>query len=137
VDGFKRNQSFIGKSLVEMYVTRISKRRVDEVAAALLGHVTQHELKNCSYRIHANLDGRRKALINCRDHSLAIEIVEIESFWSKTGTRMKLLVASALGTRGKRQVLAMRAITGNHEANIRRLVQNLAIRGLRDFRMLQ
>lgn len=138
VDGFKRNQHFIEQALVEMYVTRISKKRIDEVAAALLGPaVARHELKNCSYRIHANLEGRRKALIDCRDHSLAIELVETEKFRSKTGARMKLLVASALSVRGKRQVLAMRAITGNREADVRRLIQQLAIRGLRDFRMLQ
>jgi transposase-like protein len=138
LDGFKRNENFIEEALVEMYVTKISKRRIDEVAAALLGaRATRHELKNCSYRIHANLDGRRKALIDCRDHSLAIELVDVESFWSKTGGRMNLLVASALSTRGKRQVLAMRAVTGDREPDIRRLIQNLAIRGLRDFRMLQ
>jgi transposase-like protein len=138
LDSFKQNENFIEQALVEMYVTRITKQRILDVAAALLGPlVTRHELKNCGYRIHANLDGRRKALIDCRDHSLAIELVEIQSFWDATGARTKLLVASALSVRGKRQVLAMRAITRNREADVRKLIQNLAIRGLRDFRMLQ
>lgn len=137
IDGFERNQRLIEQALVEMYVTRISKSRIGDIATALLGSLaTRDELKNCGYRIHANLDGRRKALIDCRYHALAVEPVEIESPWGEAGAEMKLLVASALNVGGTREVLAVRALNGSRATDIRRLLQHLAIRGLRDSRKL-
>lgn len=132
IDRYKRMESSLEESLVEMYLQGVSTRRVNDITEQLCGvTVTAGRMSRLNHKVYEKLEAWRNRPLMAQCPYLYLDGMVIKARWGEHVEPVWLLVAVAVNPEGYRQVVGVEVGSVEDEACWLRLLRHLKQRGLR------
>src|SRR6202023_2348516 len=96
IERYRRRESSVEESLIEMYLAGISVRRVEDITEALWGtRVSPSTVSNLNKKIYAKIEAWRNRRIEGEHPYLYLDGIVMKRTWAGEVRNVSLLVASA------------------------------------------
>ena len=108
IERYRRRESSVEESLIEMYLAGISVRRVEDITEALWGtRVSPSTVSNLNKKIYAKIEAWRNRRIEDGEHPyLDPDGIVMKRTWAGEVRNVSLLVASAVNSEGFREIFS-------------------------------
>ena len=104
IERYRRRESSVEESLIEMYLAGISVRRVEDITEALWGtRVSPSTVSNLNKKIYAKIEAWRNRRIEGEHPYLYLDGIVMKRTWAGEVRNVSLLVASAVNSEGFRE----------------------------------
>ena len=108
IECYRRRESSIEEALIEMYLTGISVRRVEDITEALWGtQVSPSTVSSLIKKIFAKIEGARDRRIEGEHRYLYLDRIVMKRSSACEVRNVSLLVASAVNSEGSREILGI------------------------------
>ena len=108
IERYRRRESSVEESLIEMYLAGISVRRVEDITEALWGtRVSPSTVSNLNKKIYAKIEAWRNRRIEGEHPYLYLDGIVMKRTWAGEVRNVSLLVASAVNSEGYREILGI------------------------------
>src|SRR6201988_3286895 len=108
IERYRRRESSVEESLIEMYLAGISVRRVEDITEALWGtRVSPSTVSNLNKKIYAKIEAWRNRRIEGEHPYLYLDGIVMKRTWAGEVRNVSLLVASAVNSEGFREILGI------------------------------
>ena len=113
IERYRRRESSVEESLIEMYLAGISVRRVEDITEALWGtRVSPSTVSNLNKKIYAKIEAWRNRRIEGEHPYLYLDGIVMKRTWAGEVRNVSLLVASAVNSEGFREFWHLRRRQG-------------------------
>lgn len=132
IERYKRRESSVEESLVEMYLAGVSVRRVEDITEALWGtRVSPSTVSNLNQKIYERIEDWRQRPLRNRYVYTYLDGLWLKRAWGGEVENVSILVAIGVNEMGFREVLGVSEGMSEDKESWRNLLRNLYKRGLR------
>jgi putative transposase len=108
IERYKRRESSIEESLIEMYLAGVSVRRVEDITEALWGtRVSSGTVSNLNKKAYENIEAWRTRPIEGEYPYVYLDGIVLKRSWAGEIRNVSVLVAIGVGSDGYRKVLGI------------------------------
>ena len=126
IERYRRRESSVEESLIEMYLAGISVRRVEDITEALWGtRVSPSTVSNLNKKIYAKIEAWRNRRIEGEHPYLYLDGIVMKRTWAGEVRNVSLLVASAVNSEGFREILGICEGASAADRKARTIVEDL------------
>lgn len=137
IERYKRRESSVEESLVEMYLAGVSVRRVEDITEALWGErVSPSSISRLNEQIYERIDEWRERPLSEKYPYVFMDGIWLKRSWGGQIENISVLIAVGVNEEGRREVLAVREGLKESKESWKELLQNLYQRGVREMRLL-
>jgi len=132
IERYKRRESSVEESLVEMYLAGVSVRRVEDITEALWGtRVSPSTVSNLNQKIYERIEDWRQRPLRSRYVYAYLDGLWLKRSWGGEVENVSILVAIGVNEMGFREVLGVVEGMSEDKESWKGLLQELYRRGLR------
>ena len=137
IERYRRRESSVEESLVEMYLAGISVRRVESITEALWGErVSPGTISNLNKKIYGRIEEWRNRPIEGEHPYVFLDGVWLKMSWGGEVQGVSVLVAIGVNTEGYRDVLGVCLGSREDEESWISFLRHLKERGLKGVRLV-
>ncbi len=137
IERYRRRESSVEESLVEMYLAGISVRRVESITEALWGErVSPGTISNLNKKIYGRIEEWRNRPIEGEHPYVFLDGVWLKMSWGGEVQGVSVLVAIGVNTEGYRDVLGVCLGSREDEGSWTSFLRHLKERGLKGVRLV-
>ena len=137
IERYRRREASVEEALVEMYLAGVSVRRVEDITEALWGtRVSSGTVLRLNQKIYRHIEAWRKREIVGEFPYVYLDGVILKRSWGGEVRNVSVLVASAVGTDGFRQILGVAEGEKEDLAGWRSFLCHLKDRGLKGVKLI-
>jgi len=137
IERYRRREALVEEALVEMYLTGVSVRRVEEITEALWGtRVSSGTVSRLNQKIYRHIEAWRNRTIEGEFPYVYLDGVVLKRSWAGEVKNVSVLVAIGVGTDGYRQILGVAEGQKEDVEGWRGFLRHLKDRGLKDPRLI-
>jgi putative transposase len=108
IERYRRRESSVEEALVEMYLTGVSVRRVEDITEALWGtRVSPSTVSELNQKIYGQIENWRNRPIEGNHPYVFLDGLWLKRSWGGEVRNVSLLVAIGVNEEGSREVLAV------------------------------
>jgi putative transposase len=131
IERYRRRESSIEESLIEMYLAGVSVRRVEDITEALWGtRVSSGTVSNLNKKAYENIEAWRTRPIEGEYPYVYLDGIVLKRSWAGEIRNVSVLVAIGVGTDGYRKVLGIAEGQKEDKAGWSSFLEYLKSRGL-------
>ncbi len=131
IERYRRRESSIEESLIEMYLAGVSVRRVEDITEALWGtRVSPGTVSNLNKKAYENIEAWRTRPIEDEYPYVYLDGIVLKRSWAGEIRNVSVLVAIGVGTDGYRKVLGIAEGQKEDKAGWGSFLEYLKSRGL-------
>ena len=137
IERYRRRESSVEESLIEMYLAGISVRRVEDITEALWGtRVSPSTVSNLNKKIYAKIEAWRNRRIEGEHPYLYLDGIVMKRTWAGEVRNVSLLVASAVNSEGFREILGICEGAKEDKSGWSAFLRQLVDRGLNGVQLI-
>src|SRR6204780_2421180 len=137
IERYRRRESSVEESLIEMYLAGISVRRVEDITEALWGtRVSPSTVSNLNKKIYAKIEAWRNRRIEGEHPYLYLDGIVMKRTWAGEVRNVSLLVASAVNSEGFREILGICEGAKEDKSGWSAFLRHLVDRGLKGVQLV-
>src|SRR5512133_3915977 len=137
IERYRRRESSVEESLIEMYLAGISVRRVEDITEALWGtRVSPSTVANLNKKIYAKIEAWRNRRIEGEHPYLYLDGIVMKRTWAGEVRNVSLLVASAVNSEGFREILGICEGAKEDKSGWSAFLRHLVDRGLKGVQLI-
>src|SRR6201998_4516342 len=137
IERYRRRESSVEESLIEMYLAGISVRRVEDITEALWGtRVSPSTVSNLNKKIYSKIEAWRNRRIEGEHPYLYLDGIVMKRTWAGEVRNVSLLVASAVNSEGFREILGICEGAKEDKSGWSAFLRHLVDRGLNGVRLI-
>jgi transposase-like protein len=137
IERYRRRESSVEESLIEMYLAGISVRRVEDITEALWGtRVSPSTVSNLNKKIYAKIEAWRNRRIDGEHPYLYLDGIVMKRTWAGEVRNVSLLVASAVNSEGFREILGICEGAKEDKSGWSAFLRHLVDRGLNGVQLI-
>ena len=137
IERYRRRESSVEESLVEMYLAGVSMRRVEDITEALWGtRVSASTVSELNQKIYRQIDAWREQPIEGEHPYVFLDGIWLKRSWGGEVKNVAVLVAIAVRADGYREVLGVCEGAKEDTESWRNFLRHLKQRGLRGVRLV-
>src|SRR3984893_2006815 len=137
IERYRRRESSVEESLIEMYLAGISVRRVEDITEALWGtRVSPSTVSNLNKKIYAKIEAWRNRRIEGEHPYLYLDGIVMKRSWAGEVRNVSLLVASAVNSEGFREILGICEGAKEDKPGWSAFLRHLVDRGLKGVQLI-
>ena len=137
IERYRRRESSVEESLIEMYLAGISVRRVEDITEALWGtRVSPSTVSNLNKKIYAKIEAWRNRRIEGEHPYLYLDGIVMKRTWAGEVRNVSLLVASAVNSEGYREILGICEGAKEDKSGWSAFLRHLVDRGLNGVQLI-
>src|ERR1700751_5267179 len=137
IERYRRRESSVEESLIEMYLAGISVRRVEDITEALWGtRVSPSTVSNLNKKVYAKIEAWRNRPIEGEHPYLYLDGIVMKRSWAGEVRNVSLLVASAVNSEGFRESLGLCEGAKEDKSGWSTFLRQLVDRGLKGVQLI-
>lgn len=137
IERYKRRQSSVEESLIEMYLAGVSVRRVEDITEALWGtRVSPSTVSDLNQKVYKQIDAWRNKPIEGEHPYVYLDGICLKRNWGGEVKNVSVLVAIGVASDGYRQVLGVAEGMKEDHAGWLSFLRHLKTRGLSGVRLV-
>lgn len=137
IERYRRRQSSVEESLVEMYLAGVSVRRVEDITEALWGtKVSASAVSELNQKIYATIDEWRNRPIEGAHPFVYLDGIWLKRSWGGEVKNIAVLVAIGVNRDGHREILGVCEGMKEDAESWRQFLRHLKQRGLSGVRLV-
>ena len=137
IERYRRRQSSVEESLVEMYLAGVSTRRVEDITEALWGtRVSASTVSDLNQKVYARIDDWRNRPLAGDYPYLFVDGIWLKRTWGGEVRNVAVLVAVGVDASGRRDILAVQEGAKEDAASWLAFFRHLKARGLAGIRLV-
>lgn len=137
IERYRRRESSIEESLIEMYLAGVSVRRVEDITEALWGtRVSSGTVSNLNKKVYKHIEEWRNRPIKGDFPYVYLDGIVLKRSWAGEIRNVSVLVATGVGTDGYRQVLGVAEGHKEDKSGWSGFLAHLKQRGLKGVRLI-
>ncbi|MBB4232983.1 transposase-like protein [Rhizobium mongolense] len=131
IERYRRRESSVEETLIEMYLAGVSVRRVEDITEALWGtRVSPGTVSNLNKKIYAKIEEWRNRPIDGTHPYVYLDGIVMKRTWAGEVRNVSLLVASAVNSEGYREILGICEGAKEDKSGWSAFLRHLVDRGL-------
>ena len=108
IERYRRRESSVEESLIEMYLAGVSVRRIEDITEALWGtKVSPGTISNLNKKVYQKIDAWRNRPIEGEFPYVYLDGIVLKRSWAGEISNVSVLVAIGVNDRGYRQILGV------------------------------
>lgn len=136
IERYKRRESSVEESLIEMYLAGVSVRRVEDITQALWGtKVSPSTVSSLNQQIYQKIDDWRNRPINGEHAYVFLDGIVLKRTWADEVRNVSILVAFGVNSDGFREMLGTWEGPKEDKAGWGEFIMHLKARGLKGVRL--
>ena len=136
IERYKRRESSVEESLIEMYLAGVSVRRVEDITQALWGtKVSPSTVSNLNQQIYAKIDEWRNRPIEGEHAYVFLDGIVLKRTWADEVRNVSILVAFGVNEDGFREMLGTWEGPKEDKAGWGEFIRHLKDRGLKGVKL--
>lgn len=136
IERYKRRESSVEESLIEMYLAGVSVRRVEDITEALWGtRVSPSTVSELNQKVYQQIDAWRNKPIEGQHPYVYLDGTYLKRSWGGEVKNVAILVAIGVAEDGYREVLGIAEGGKEDKASWLEFLRHLKQRGLRGTRL--
>lgn len=136
IERYKRRESSVEESLIEMYLAGVSVRRVEDITEALWGtRVSPSTVSELNQKVYAQIDAWRNKPIEGDHPYVYLDGTFLKRSWGGEVKNVAILVAIGVASDGYREVLGIAEGAKEDKASWLEFLRHLKQRGLSGTRL--
>jgi transposase-like protein len=136
IERYRRRESSVEESLMEMYLAGVSVRRVEDIAEALWGtRVSPSTVSDLNKKIYDRIDQWRNRKIEGEHPYVYLDGIWLKRSWGGEMKKVAVLVAVGVNGEGYREILGVQEGMKEDAESWRDFLRHLKERGLKGVRM--
>jgi len=137
IERYRRRESSVEESLVEMYLAGVSVRRVEDITEALWGtKVSPSTVSELNKKVYGRIEQWRNQPIEGEYPYLFLDGIWLKRSWAGEVKNVAVLVAVGVDQDGFRQILGVQEGTKEDSESWRQFLRHLKERGLSGVRLI-
>lgn len=137
IERYRRRESSVEEAMIEMYLSGVSVRRVEDITEALWGmRVSPSTVSELNQKIYVHIDAWRNRPIEGEHPYVYLDGIWLKRSWGGTVENVALLVAIAVDSDGDREILGVCEGTKEDKESWRNFLRHLKERGLKGVRLI-
>ena len=137
IERYRRKESSVEESLMEMYLAGVSVRRVEDITQALWGvKVSPSTVSDLNQKIYAQIEEWRMKPIEGNHPYVYLDGLWLKRSWGGEVKNVSVLVAVGVNEDGYREILGVAEGTKEDKASWRNFLRYLKERGLSGCRLI-
>ena len=137
IERYRRRESSVEESLVEVYLARVSMRRVEDITEALWGtRVSASTVSELNQKIYRQIDAWGEQPIEGEHPYVFLNGIWLKRSWGGEVKNVAVLVAIAVRADGYREILGVCEGAKEDTESWRNFLRHLKQRGLRGVRLV-
>jgi len=136
IERYRRRETSVEESLIEMYLAGVSVRRVEDITEALWGtKVSPGTISNLNKKVYKSIEVWRNRPIEGEFPYVYLDGIVLKRTWAGEVNNVSVLVAIGVNDRGYRKILGVVEGTKEDKAGWSGFLRHLKERGLRGVQM--
>ena len=136
IDRYRRRESSVEESLIEMYLAGVSVRRVEDITEALWGtRVSPSTVSRLNKKIYGRIEEWRTRSLKRQYPYVYLDGISLKRSWGGEVRNVAVLVAIGVSTEGYREVLGVAEGAKEDKVGWSNFLQYLKKRGLKGVRL--
>jgi transposase-like protein len=132
-----RREASIEESLIEMYLTGVSVRRVEDITEALWGtRVSSGTVSNLNKKVYRHIERWRNRSIEGEHPYVYLDGIVLKRSWAEEVKNVSVLVEVGVGSDGYRQILGVQEGLKEDKSGWSGFLAHLKQRGLKGVRLV-
>jgi transposase-like protein len=137
IERYRRRESSIEESLIEMYLAGVSVRRVEDITEALWGtRVSPGTVSKLNQKVYKHIEAWRSRPIEGEHPYVYLDGVVLKRSWAGEVRNVSVLVAIGVGTDGYRRILGVAEGHKEDKSGWSGFLRHLKERGLRGVQLV-
>lgn len=137
IERYRRRESSVEESMMEMYLAGLSLRRIEDVTEALWGtRVSPSTVSDLNQKLYDRIDAWRNQPIEGEVPYVFLDGVWLKRCWGGEVRKVAVLIAIGVGTDGYRRILGVCEGTKEDKESWRNFLRHLKLRGLKGVRLI-
>jgi transposase-like protein len=137
IERYRRRESSIEESLIEMYLAGVSVRRVEDITEALWGtRVSSGTVSKLNQKVYKHIEAWRNRPIEGEHPYVYLDGVVLKRSWAGEVRNVSVLVAIGVGTDGYRRILGVAEGHKEDKSGWSGFLRHLKERGLRGVQLV-
>lgn len=137
IERYRRRESSIEESLIEMYLAGVSVRRVEDITEALWGtRVSSGTVSNLNKKVYKHIEAWRNRPIEGEFPYVYLDGIVLKRSWAGEIKNVSVLVAVGVGKDGYRRVLGVQEGHKEDKSGWSGFLSHLKQRGLQGVRLI-
>ena len=137
IERYKRRESSIEESLIEMYLAGVSVRRVEDITQELWGtRVSSGTVSNLNKKVYQHIEAWRNRPIEGTYPYVYLDGIVLKRSWAGEVKNVSVLVAIGVGQDGYRRILGVQEGHKEDKAGWSGFLAHLKERGLKGVRLI-
>ena len=137
IERYRRRESSIEESLIEMYLAGVSVRRVEDITQALWGtKVSPGTISNLNKKVYEHIEAWRNRAIEQEQPYVYLDGIVLKRSWAGEVKNVSVLVAIGVGKDGHRRILGVCEGHKEDKSGWSAFLAHLKERGLRGVRLV-
>lgn len=137
IERYRRRESSVEESLMQMYLAGVSVRRVEDITEALWGtRVSPSTVSELNQKLYGRIEGWRRRPISGNYAYVYLDGIWLKRCWGGEVKNVAVLVAVGVSGEGFREVLGVMEGAKEDAASWRRFLRHLKGRGLTGVRLV-
>ncbi|MBK1860105.1 IS256 family transposase [Cerasicoccus arenae] len=137
IERYRRRESSVEEALMEMYLTGVSVRRVEDITEALWGvKVGPSTVSDLNQKIYAQIEEWRNLPIQGKHAYVYLDGLWLKRSWGGTVKNVSVLVAVGVNQDGYREILGVAEGTKEDKASWQNFLRWLKERGLQGVQLV-
>jgi putative transposase len=137
VERYRRRESSVEESMIQMYLAGVSVRRVEDITAALWGQrVSPSTVSELNQKIYATIETWRQRPIEGAHAYVYLDGIWLKRSWGGEVRNIAVLVAVGVRSDGHREILGVAEGTKEDKESWRSFLRYLKGRGLKGVRLV-
>lgn len=137
IERYRRKESSVEKSLMEMYLAGVSVRRVEDITQALWGmKVSPSTVSELNQKIYVQIEKWRMKPIEGKHPYVYLDGLWLKRCWGGEVKNVSVLVAIGVNEEGYREILGVAEGTKEDKSSWRNFLRYLKERGLKGPRLI-
>ena len=136
IERYKRRETSVEESLIEMYLAGVSVRRVEDITQALWGtRVSPQTVSNLNKKIYGKIDEWRNRPLNGTYPYVYMDGIWLKRSWGGEVKNVSVLVALGVNENGDREIIGVSEGAKEDKASWSGFLRELKERGLKGVRL--
>ena len=132
IERYKRRESSIEEALIEMYLTGVSVRRVEDITEALWGaKVSAGTVSNLNKKVYSHIEAWRNRPLEGSYPYVYVDGIYLKRNWGGEVENVSILVALAVNEEGFREIIGAAEGAKEDKASWNSFLKGLKERGLK------
>jgi transposase-like protein len=137
IERYRRRESSIEESLIEMYLAGVSVRRVEDITEALWGtKVSPGTISNLNKKVYEHIEAWRNRAIEQEQPYVYLDGIVLKRSWAGEVKNVSVLVAIGVGKDGYRRILGVCEGHKEDKSGWSAFLAHLKERGLRGVKLM-